>query len=210
MKQNNTKSFITILNVLLLFLLAFIGFNTAERVLGASREAVSVEPLTAKENTLVRNTPLTSNSALPDYSVVWERNLFDTSQKALSSPQKQIDLANVTETDKTTGLKLLGTVVVDVSTIESSAIIKYKKYQSIYYEGDTAGTYVIKKILRNNVIVATENGDKLLALKSDYADRGKVVPAFSSQAEPEAYRHVRSGGRFKTVGLPASRNHGCF
>jgi type II secretory pathway component PulC len=209
MRQEKTKSFITILNILLLFLMVFIGFNTVEKVLGAHKESATVEPQAAKDNTLKRNTLLLSHSALPDYKAVWERNLFNTSQKALSSPQKQIDLANVVEADKTSGLKLLGTALSDNSKIKS-AIIEYHKDQNIYHEGDTAGSYVIKKIFRNSVIVATENGDKLLALKSDYADRGKVALAPSSQTAPKAYTRNGSRSRFRTVELPREEIKAAF
>ena len=201
MKQNKTKSFITILNILLLFLMVFIGFNTVEKVLGAHKESATVEPQAAKDNTLKRNTLLLSHSALPDYKAVWERNLFNTSQKALSSPQKQIDLANVVEADKTSGLKLLGTALSDNSKIKS-AIIEYHKDQNIYHEGDTAGSYVIKRILRNNVIISTKNGDKLLALKSDRSEWGEVVLTSSSKPPSETTRPGASGGRFKRVELP--------
>jgi len=207
MKKNKTKSLITLLNVSLLFLIAFIGFQTVEKVLGAHMDPVSVEPLSAKDNTLKRNTSLSSNSALPDYKAVWERNLFNTSQKKLSSPQKQIDLANVTEADKNIGLKLVGTMggyVLDQSFKSAIrfAIIEHNKNQHIYYEGESVGSYVLKKILRNNVIIVTDNGDRLLALESDHAVGGKVLLASSSQAEPKASRHNRSGGRFRTVELP--------
>lgn len=201
MRQNKTKIFIIVLNVLLLFLLAFIGFNTVEKVLGAKREPITVESEAAKNNTLARNTLLSSNSVLPDYRAVWERNLFNTSQKTLSSPQKQVDLANVVEADETIGLKLLGTVVANNSTIKS-AIIEYNKDQNIYHEGDRAGGYVIKKILRNEVIVATENGDKLLALTSDGSIPGGVVVASSSQPKQKASLPNRLGARYKSVELP--------
>jgi type II secretion system protein C len=201
MRQKKTPSLITILNVSLLFLLAFIGYQTVEKVLGANMEPVSVEPLTSKDNVPIRNTSLSSNSVLSDYKSVWERNLFNISQKALSLPQKQINFANVAEADKNIGLRLLGTVVANVSTIRF-AIIEHNRGQNIYHEGDTAGSYIIKKILRNNVIIATENGDRLLALESGHADRGIIVVASSSQAPPKAYRRNRSGGRFRTVELP--------
>jgi type II secretion system protein C len=201
MRQKKTPNLITILNVSLLLLLAFIGFQTVEKVLGANMEPVSVEPLTAKDNTPIRNTSLSSNSALSDYKTVWERNLFNISQNALSLPQKQVNFANVAEADKNIGIKLLGTVVANVSTI-GLAIIEHNRGQNIYHEGDTAGSYVIKKILRDNVIIATEKGDKLLPLKSDRSDRGKIVLASSSQTPSAASRHNRSGGRYKTVELP--------
>lgn len=194
-------SFIAILNVSLLLLLAFIGYHTVQKIFGSHREPVTVEPVVAKDNTPIRNTSLSSDSSLSDYKSVWERNLFNTSQKALSPPQKQIDFTNVAEVDKNIGLKLLGTVVGDVSAIRF-AIIEHNSGQNIYHEGDTAGSYIIKKILRNNVTIATEKGDKLLALKSDFSEWGKIVLATSSQIPLEATWHRRSGGRFKTVKLP--------
>ncbi len=202
MRHNKTKSFITILNVSLLLLLAFIGYQTVEKILGANMEPVSVEPLTAKDNTPARNTALSSNSALSDYKAVWERNLFNISQKTLFPLQKQVNFTNVAEADKKIGLKLVGTVAANVSA-DRFTIIENNRGQNIYHEGDTAGSYVIKKILRNNVIIANENGDKLLALKSGRADRGEVVLASLSQTQSEATRHNRSGGRFKTVELPS-------
>jgi type II secretory pathway component PulC len=206
-KKNRTKSLITLLNVSLLFLIAFIGFQTVEKVLGAHMDTVSAEPLSAKDNTPAKNTLFSSNRSISEYRAVWERNLFNTSQKTLSSPQKQIDLANVTEADNNIGLKLVGTMgghILDQSFKSAIrfAIIEHNKSQNIYYEGDTAGSYVIKKILRNNVIIVTDNGDRLLALESNHAGRGKVLLASSSQVAPKASRHNRSGGRFRTVELP--------
>jgi len=201
MRHKKTPIFITILNVSLLLLLAFIGYQTVEKILGADMEPVSVEPLTAKDNTPEINTSLTSNSALSDYKAVWERNLFNISQKTLSPLQKQVDFANVAEADKKIGLKLVGTVAANVSA-DRFTIIENDRGQNIYHEGDAAGSYVIKKILRNNVIIATENGDKLLALKSDRSEQGEIVLASLPQTQSEATRHNRSGGRFKTVELP--------
>jgi len=215
MKKNKTKSLITLLNVSLLFLIAFIGFQTVEKVLGAHMNPVSAEPLSVKDNTPAKNTLFSPNRSISDYKAVWERNLFNTSQKTLSSQQEQIDLANVIEADKNVGLKLVGTMggyVLDQSFKSAIrfAIIENNKSQHIYYEGDTAGSYVIKKILRNNVIIVTENGDRLLALDSDHADRGKMVLTSSSQAAPKASRRIRSGGRFKTVELPRAEIMAAF
>jgi type II secretion system protein C len=83
------------------------------------------------------------------------------------------------------------------------AIIENNRNQAIYREGDTKGNYVIKKILRSNVIIASLNGNKLLALKSDDFDLGGILMASSSSQIPsKSIRHNRSGGRYKTVELP--------
>ena len=201
MRHNKTLKFIKLINVSLLLLIAFIGYHTVQQIFGSHTEPVSAEPLTVKTNTPIRNTALSFNISLSDYKAVWERNLFNISQEASSPPQKQVDFANVAEADKNIGLKLLGTVLTNVSA-DRLAIIEYNKDQNIYHEGDTSGSYVIKKILRNNVIITTENGDKLLALKSDYAEWGEVVLSSSSKSPSERTRPRASGGRFKTVELP--------
>ena len=201
MRHNKTSKFIKLINVSLLLLSGFIGYHTFQKIFGSQTEPVSAEPLTAKPDTSLKNKALPSNTSLSDYKSAWERNLFNTSQETLSQPQKQIDIANVTEADKNISLKLVGTVAANVSA-NRFTIIEYNRAQNIYHEGDTAGNYVIKKILRNNVIITTENGDRLLALESGLADRGKIVLASSSQVAPKANSRNRSGGRFRAVELP--------
>ena len=200
MKQNKTKSYIIILNVILLLLLAFIGFQTVEKVLSAQMEPVNIKPATAKENTSIRNTSFSSNHSVSDYKPVWERNLFNISQKAISTPKNQVRFANVAKADDNIGLKLVGTVATDV--LENIAIIEDNSGQNIYHEGEAVGNYVIKKILRNNVIISTSKGDKLLALTSDSPSPGGVVVASSSEPKTKPSIHNRSGGRYKTVELP--------
>ena len=200
MKQNKTKSYITILNVILLLLLAFIGFQTVEKVFSAQKEPITVEPAAAKDNTPTKNTSFSSNHSISDYKPVWERNLFNISQKAISPPKNQVRFANVAKADDNIGLKLVGTVATDV--LKNMAIIEDNNGQNIYREGEAAGSYVIKKILRNNVIISTAKGDKLLALTSDSPTPGGVVVASSSQPKPKTSIHNRSGGRYRTVELP--------
>jgi type II secretion system protein C len=200
MKQNKTKSYITILNVILLLLLAFIGFQTVEKVFSAQMEPTTMEPAAAKNNTLIRNTLFSSNHPISDYKPVWERNLFNISQKAISPPKNQIRFASVAKADHNIGLKLVGTV--ETNVLKNMAIIEDNNGQNIYREGEAASGYVIKKILRNNVIISTANGDKLLALTSDSPSPGGVVLASSSQPKPKASIPNRSGGRYKTVELP--------
>lgn len=201
MRRKSIKGFIILLNITLFLLLAFIGFQTVRKVIGENMKPVSMKPLVVKDNIAINKKLLSSKFALSDYTSVWERNLFKTSQKALSLTQKQINLVNVAEANKDIGLNLLGTVAGDVSATRF-AIIEYNSGQNYYHEGDTAGGYVIKRILRNNVIISTKNGDKLLALKSDHSEWGEVVLTSSSRLPSETTRPGASGGRFKTVELP--------
>jgi type II secretion system protein C len=195
-----STSLITLLNLSLFLLLGFIGYQTVEKFLNAQAIAVSGGLLPANDNTPVKSSASFLHSALSDYRSIWERNLFNVSSRTLSLPQKPIDFANVAEADKKIDLKLLGTVTASVSA-NRFAIIENHQGQDVYHEGDRTGSFVIKRILRNNVIIAAEEGNKLLALKSDDFDRKNVI-ASTSQTPSETSKPGRSGGRFRTVELP--------
>ena len=200
MRHNKLPVFITLLNASLLLLLAFIGYHTVGKTLGAQKKPVVLKPLTVKDNASVKNKSLPSNLLLSDYKAVWERNLFNISTKTHSVPQKQINFANVAGADKKIGVKLVGTVLANVSA-NRFVIIENNRGQNIYQEGDTADSFVIKKIFRNKVIISTENGDILLALKSDKFEREAAVASLF-QTPSKSFIPNRNGNRFKTVELP--------
>jgi type II secretion system protein C len=192
---------IKIINVFLLLAIAFFGFHIVEKNFGARLEPVSVESSASHDNVSVKHTSKSSNPTLPGYKAVWKRNLFNVSQNSISPADKQNNFDDIAEADEKIGLKLVGTVAGKVP-MNRYAIIENSRNQAIYREGDTTGNFVIKKILRSNVIIASLNGDKLLALKSDVLDLGEIVMASSSQTPSKSLRHNRSGGRYKTVELP--------
>jgi type II secretion system protein C len=79
-------------------------------------------------------------------------------------------------------LKLVGTVAGDDSATSFAIIdnIKTRK-QELYHEGDKAGDVLIKKILRNKVIVDAGKGEELLALELE--ETGRKVE-FSPASQP--------------------------
>jgi type II secretion system protein C len=69
---------------------------------------------------------------------------------------------------KDLGLLLVGTVVAYDSRLSRAFIDNRKsRQQETYDEGDKAGEVQIIKILRNKVIIATKEGDKLLTFESE-------------------------------------------
>jgi len=132
-------------------------------------------------------TELTSNAEatvrpLEDYNIIFERNLFGASKGQASAPQEEVSLEDIPTAEKSLGLKLIGTVAGDDSAT-SFAIIDNKatRKQELYHEGDKAGEVLIKKILRNKVIVDAGRGEELLALELE--ETGRKVE-FSPAPQP--------------------------
>jgi type II secretion system protein C len=116
---------------------------------------------------------------LKGYRQIWERNLFNTGKVKESDSEDKIALAKLAPANKGLGLELVGTVVADDPSL-SRAIIDNRsiRKQEAYREGDNAGKVKIKRILRNNVVITTANGDELLTV--EIKESGKRAPAIRS------------------------------
>ena len=163
--------YLSVSNLLVLGLVGYFGFSAAANFLKAGREpGLSVEPAPVqtaqKAEVAVR--------PLSDYSVIAERNLFGSSGAETPPSEETVSLEDIPAAEKSLGLKLVGTVVGD-DPATSFAIIDNKstRKQELYHEGDKAGEVLIKRILRNNVIVDGGRGDELLALELEES-RNKV------------------------------------
>ena len=170
-----------LLNLLLLVLVGYLGFYAIQHFPKAGEEPEAVSTTALKP---VNNAPVSDTIARPlqDYRVIWERNLFNIKGESEQEPENKISLENIAAADKDIGLKLVGTVVADDTALSRAVINNQKtREQKAYLEGDQAGEVKIKKILRNNVIITTENGDELLTI--DPEDSGKDRKA----SKPERY-----------------------
>jgi hypothetical protein len=153
----------TLPSFLVLVLVGYFCITAAANLLRTGREPVlkpqapSTE-LTSKAETTVR--------PLEDYNIIYERNLFGASKEQVSVSQEEVSLEGIPTAEKSLGLKLIGTVAGDDAET-SFAIIENKttRKQELYHEGDKAGDVLIKKILRNKVIVDSCRGEELLALE---------------------------------------------
>lgn len=155
----------TLLNLLLLLLLMFLGFYTVQNVSTAGLEPRTVAAIMPPPVNLAAKLKVTG-PPLSDYQIIWKRNLFDSSIEKPPAPKKEIALDKIDLAGKDLGLKLMGTVVADDP--ENNCAIIYNpgtREQGPYFEGDKAGEVVIKKVLRNNVIITTQKGEKLLTVE---------------------------------------------
>jgi general secretion pathway protein C len=157
--------FLTFVNILLAVLLVSWGIYAVQKMSRAWRNPHGVF---AVEPVMVRNSIEMESSARPlaDYRIIWERNLFDSSKQKLQTPKKNIVLDTIATADKELGLRLIGTVVTDDPTKNLAIIYNTDtRQQDPYHEGDAAGEVLIKKVLRENVLITTKHGDKLLTVE---------------------------------------------
>jgi general secretion pathway protein C len=141
----------------------------------------------------VETTPQATVRPLGDYNIIFERNLFSGSGVETPAPEETVSVEDIPTAEKSLGLKLVGTVAGD-DPATSFAIIDNKKTrkQELYHEGDTAGEVLIKRILRNKVIIDAGRGEELLALElQDSGERLNFSPTPQQQEKriPSSARH---------------------
>ena len=95
--------------------------------------------------------------------MVWDRNLFAVSRPAEQAARREkiaVDKIALAGTD--VGLKLIGTAVANDPKLNYAIIdVASTRDQGIFREKDRVGKAVIKVILRNNVIIETEDGRRM-------------------------------------------------
>jgi general secretion pathway protein C len=160
-----TKLFYTILNIVALSLVVYIGVDTFYRVVssklkGVNNKEIVMEPLpTAEER---------KRSPLSNFQVITERNLFGSLDKA----SKDVNEEEI-EALEPTSLKvaLLGTVT--GSEQNAFAVIEEtdKRKQGLYKIGDSVQNATVKKILREKVVIRVGTKDEILTMEESAASR---------------------------------------
>lgn len=173
----------TLPGLLVLGLVAYFFVSALGNFLQAEREpVVSHQPAPAGATSEAEATV----RPLEDYNIIYDRNLFGASEGLAPVPQEDVSLEDIPTAEKSLGLKLMGTVAGD-DAATSFAIIDNKttRRQELYQEGDKAGDVLIRKILRNKVIVDAGRGEELLTLELE--ETGKKIE-FSPTSEPPVSR----------------------
>ena len=132
-------------------------------------------------------------SPLEDYNIIAERNLFGGSKEEISVATEEVSLEGIPVAKKSQGLKLVGTVVTEKSE-ENLAFIETRRSrkQEAYREGDRVEQALIKRILRNNVIINTGRQDEVLTMEPE--ENSKSSPAQKRPARSQKKRPARRGG----------------
>ncbi|MGW8300572.1 MAG: type II secretion system protein N [Desulfobacterales bacterium] len=166
---------------LLFLLIGYLGLHVIQTIQYARLETGT---LTVAESVTAGMTEKTESAtdaqSLDGYRQIWERNLFNTGRVEEPDSKEKIALAMLAPAKKDLGLELVGTVVADDPRL-SRAIIDNRgiRKQEAYREGDSAGKAKIKRILRNNVVITTDDGDELLTV--EIKETGRIAPATLSK-----------------------------
>ncbi|MBW2434823.1 MAG: hypothetical protein JRF36_14545 [Deltaproteobacteria bacterium] len=166
------------LYLLLFILLGYLGLHAVRTIQYARMDTQTIQIDDSVAVGIAART-LISEQPLDGYRQIWERNLFNTGSVKGPDPEEKIALAKLVPAKKGLGLELVGTVVADDPRL-SRAIIDNRsiRKQEVYREGDNAGKVKIKKILRNNVVITTDDGDELLTV--EIKESAKSAPAAQS------------------------------
>ena len=171
-------------NILVLTVVVYFAVNTVVSVL-----EVRLIPSPASNAPPVKASVKKTNALSPidQYAIVSERNLFGGSGKERAPGSG--DLVNLDEIPlalKNLGLKLVGTVFTGIPA-ESLAFIEElsARKQETYREGDRVKQVLVKKILRQSVIINTGKRDEMLTMEETEEAAGKPgAPGPTARYQP--------------------------
>ena len=172
-----TKLFYTILNIVALSLVVYIGVDTFYRVVsselkGVNTKEIVMEPLPKAEES--KRSPLSS------FQVITERNLFGSLDKA----SKDVNEEEI-EALEPTSLKiaLIGTVTGNEQNAFAVIEETVKRKQGLYKIGDSVQNATVKKILREKVVLRVGTKDEILTMEESAASRRDKGRAPSKSTE---------------------------
>jgi general secretion pathway protein C len=171
-------------NILVLTVIVYFAVNAVVSVL-----KVQLIPNPAGTAPPVKASVKKTNALRPleQYAVVSERNLFGGSGKEQGGDS--VDAMNLDDIPlalKNLGLKLVGTVFSDMPA-ESLAFIEdlSARKQESYREGDRVKQVLVKKILRQSVIINTGKRDEMLTMEEPEEGPGKPgAPGPTARYQP--------------------------
>ncbi|MGB5751031.1 MAG: type II secretion system protein N [Desulfobacterales bacterium] len=200
-----TRRFFYLADLCLLVLIGYLGylavFNFKQfRLQPVAIVAVKPVPTSRTEQPEITVQPLKG------YRKIWERNLFNISEKKPPAQKKEIPIEKLALAEKDIGLKLVGTVVANDATLSCAILHVLKtREQDAYREGDEAGKVKIKKILRNKVVITTTKGDQLLIVKDeDFGKGGRAsfeqrrVPMNMTSQQPNEWGQKSGNTPYRT------------
>ncbi|HVO84216.1 MAG TPA: type II secretion system protein GspC [Syntrophobacteria bacterium] len=171
-------------NILVLTVIVYFSVNSVVSVL----EVKLIPPPAA--NAPPVKASVTKTKALrrvEQYAIVSERNLFGGAGKEQEGgPADAVNLDEIPLALKNLGLKLVGTVFTGVPA-ESLAFIEdlSARKQETYREGDRVKQVLVKKILRQSVIINTGKRDEMLTMEEPEEGSGKpAAPGPTARYQP--------------------------
>jgi len=160
-----TKLFYTILNIVALSLVVYIGVDTFYRVVSSELKGANTKEIVTEQ---LPNVEESKRSPLSSFKVITERNLFGSLDKASEDVNKE-----EIEDLELTSLKiaLLGTVTGNEQNAFAVIEETDKRKQGLYKIGDSVQNATVKKILREKVVLRVGEKDEILTMEESAASR---------------------------------------
>ena len=160
-----TKLFYTILNIVALSLVVYIGVDTFYRVVSSELKGVNTKEIVMEQ---LPNAEESKRALLSSFKVITERNLFGSLDKASEDVNKEeIEELEVTSLK----IALLGTVTGNEQNAFAVIEETDKRKQGLYKIGDSVQNATVKKILREKVVLRVGTKDEILTMEESAASR---------------------------------------
>ena len=160
-----TKLFYTILNIVALSLVVYIGVDTFYRVVSSELKGVNTKEIVMEQ---LPNVEESKRSPLSSFKVITERNLFGSLDKA----SKDVNEEEIEELELTSlKIALLGTVTGNEQNAFAVIEETDKRKQGLYKIGDSVQNATVKKILREKVVLRVGTKDEILTMEESAASR---------------------------------------
>ena len=160
-----TKLFYTILNIVAVSLVVYIGVDTFYRVVSSELKGVNTKEIVMEQ---LPNVEESKRSPLSSFKVITERNLFGSLDKA----SKDVNEEEIEELELTSlKIALLGTVTGNEQNAFAVIEETDKRKQGLYKIGDSVQNATVKKILREKVVLRVGTKDEILTMEESAASR---------------------------------------
>ncbi len=203
----DTKLFVPFINIFFITIISYLVVSSGYKILVSdlSYYKPAVSSFQREEKKIAQ--PMRPLSA---YRAIENRNLFNTPEIAQKgpdlkpTPKAEEEVANLKPTELK--LKLWGTVTGNRK--KAYAVIEEvrKRKQSLYKEGDTIQGAIVKRILREKIVLTVNGKDEILEMEKKSSGRfspassGKPTP-FGPRPSPSLSRHRLETKLKKSIAL---------
>jgi type II secretion system protein C len=184
--QGNNRWLFRGVNILLAALITWFGLRIGVTVYDEWQKPVAVaagQP--APDSAGDAGAALLPGRPLSDYHTISDRNLFGTAKTSRDAAWRDTGAVDkIPAAEKNLGLRLIGTVVAEDPLLSYAVIdVAANREQAIFRERERVGKAVIRRILRNTVIIQTDAGQWLRLIVEDDAVKttqsmGTPLPGF--------------------------------
>jgi len=162
-----TRLYYTIFNLVVLSVIVFTGVDIFYRIVRSGLKQDNTKKIAMQQ---ILSVETRKASSWNDYKVITDRNLFGS----LVRSSENIKPKNIASLEPTSlKITLLGTITgVEKNTYAVIEEIDRKK-QGLYKAGDSIQGAIVKKILREKVILRVNKKDKVLVMKKPHSSQAE-------------------------------------